>query len=661
MSKDLSLKGVPFISLDVNYDSLKTYLEEVHETINAQNDKIQKLEQQMKQKIPIDQIQHLLRQVTKCTDLYDEKMAKEMKDQVNEALFYTGAGIIDKELSQLCEKINLLSMGTTQAFKQVQTYNSRIEKLEQKIDSKLDSKNYKEKQKQFKEKLIAKIDDISKTVNEDTKVIEQRVQVHITNFEELVQDIERRTIWKIQDCQDLLTKRINEEYVQETVQAMQQKIMKELQNLNGGSGERNDKFQERLNQKIDEFINSNAEKQKLVKSSLKELETQIKQSYVTQEKLNEYQKLNNDRISEMRVRMKTLEGQFNIQATLEDHKSKFIQIDHRFEEFNILKSKIKETQNQTDEIQDYSVLLKKMDPHKICQLESDLKRAEEEIAKLIEAYDYMTQEVKHKFDGLDLITQVNQAHLGQTDIIGASATTQLNMGKAEIQKMIDQSVPKGILDEDKYKKLQKDLNEIHYKVETANEIEKRVMRVFREADLNGLVKQVKLKLNSEEYRKELALIDSRLNQLSEQQTFLRRDCDNLSLFVKKQMNSTNNMTINNFMPSEGFQTPSQGNQNQNNSLLSTKKLIPVKCLSCGQNKGNNHVHNHERYSSIGKNINESLDYCFTSPDDTRVLNLSSTNGTTFLQTPNKKFQYMNRRTVASPMDIRNRPISAAKK
>ncbi|KAL4460850.1 hypothetical protein ABPG74_016322 [Tetrahymena malaccensis] len=661
MSKELSLKGVPFISLDVNYDSLKTYLEEVHETINAQNDKIEKLEQQMKQKIAIDQIQHLLRQVTKCTDLYDEKMAKEMKDQVNEALFYTGAGVIDKELSKLCEKINLLSMGTTQAYKQVQTYNSRIEKLEQKIDSKLDSKNYKEKQKQFKEKLIAKIEDFSKTVNEDTKAIEQRVQVHITNFEEQVQDVERRTIWKIQDCQDLLTKRINEEYVQETVQAMQQKIMKELQNLNGGSGERNDKFQERLNQKIDEFINSNAEKQKSVKSSLKELETQIKQSYVTQEKLNEYQKLNNDRISEMRVRMKTLEGQFNIQATLEDHKSKFIQIEHRFEEFNILKSKIKETQNQTDEIQDYSVLIKKMDPHKICQLESDLKRAEEEIAKLIEAYDYMTQEVKRKFDGIDLITQVNQAHLGQADIIGASATTQLNIGKAEIQKMIEQSAPKGILDEEKYKKLQKDLNEIHYKVETANEIEKRVMRVFREADLNGLVKQVKLKLNSEEYRKELALIDSRLNQLSEQQSFLRRDCDNLSLFVKKQMNSTNNMTVNNFMSSEGFQTPSQGNQNQNNSLLSTKKLIPVKCLSCGQNKGNNHVHNHERYSSIGKNINESLDYCFTSPDDTRVLNLSSTNGTTFLQTPNKKFQYMNRRTVASPMDIRNRPISAAKK
>ncbi|EAS01275.2 hypothetical protein TTHERM_00148850 (macronuclear) [Tetrahymena thermophila SB210] len=652
MSKELSLKGVPFISLDVNYDSLKSYLEEVHETINAQNDKIEKLEQQMKQKIAIDQIQHLLRQVTKCTDLYDEKMAKEMKDQVNEALFYTGAGIIDKELSKLCEKINLLSMGTTQAFKQVQTYNSRIEKLEQKIDSKLDSKNYKEKQKQFKEKLIAKIDDFSKVVNEDTKAIEQRVQVHITNFEELVQDVERRTIWKIQDCQDLLTKRINEEYVQETVQAMQQKIMKEFQNLNGGSGERNDKFQERLNQKVDEFINSNAEKQKLVKASLKELETQIKQTYVTQEKLNEYQKINNDRISEMRVRMKTLEGQFNIQATLEDHKSKFVQIEHRFEEFNILKSKIKETQNQTDEIQDYSSLLKKMDPHKICQLESDLKRAEEEIAKLIEAYDYMTQEVKRKFDGIDLITQVNQAHLGHSDIIGASATTQLNIGKAEIQKMIDQSVPKGILDEEKYKKLQKDLNEIHYKVETANEIEKRVMRVFRDADLNGLVKQVKLKLNSEEYRKELALIDSRLNQLSEQQSFLRRDCDNLSLFVKKQMNSTNNMAINNFMSSEGMLTPSQGNQNQNNSLLSTKKLIPVKCLSCGQNKGNNHVHNHERYSSIGKNINESLDYCFTSPDDNRVLNLSSTNGTTFLQTPNKKFQY-SKYYFPSSFDLKN--------
>ena len=44
----------------------------------------------------------------------------------------------------------------------------------------------------------------------------------------MVNDVERRTIWKIQDCQDLLSKRINEDFVNEAIRISRENILKEV-------------------------------------------------------------------------------------------------------------------------------------------------------------------------------------------------------------------------------------------------------------------------------------------------------------------------------------------------------------------------------------------------------------------------------------------------
>lgn len=70
-------------------------------------------------------------------------------------------------------------------------------------------------------------------------------------------------------------------------------------------------------------------------------------------------------------------------------------------------------------------------------------------------------------------------------------------------------MPKQLIDEEKFKKIQKDLTEIHYKIENASEIERRVTRIFKEVDINGMVKQIKQKANNEETKKEMMVLDSK--------------------------------------------------------------------------------------------------------------------------------------------------------
>lgn len=47
-------------------------------------------------------------------------------------------------------------------------------------------------------------------------------------------------------------------------------------------------------------------------------------------------------------------------------------------------------------------------------------------------------------------------------------------------------------------------------MESANEIERRVTRIFRDLDINGLIKQVKIKANEEDMKRELFTLETRL-------------------------------------------------------------------------------------------------------------------------------------------------------
>lgn len=102
--------------------------------------------------------------------------------------------------------------------------------------------------------------------------------------------------------------------------------------------------------------------------------------------------------------------------------------------------------------------------------------------------------------------------------------------------------------------------------EAMMELEKRVSRILKELDINNLLKQVKQKTNQDDFIKENAILENKLSQLSDQLNFLKKDIDHLNINFKK--NITNNIQVNT-------------NLDAFNTILSTKKIIPIQCLSCG--------------------------------------------------------------------------------
>lgn len=95
---------------------------------------------------------------------------------------------------------------------QLQT-EDRITQLELEIKQKIDNKEFKKKWGKMKIQREKMIDQLGVELREEMKDKEDRLRGEIIGFEEIVKDVERKTLWKIHDCNDLLLKRVNEEYV----------------------------------------------------------------------------------------------------------------------------------------------------------------------------------------------------------------------------------------------------------------------------------------------------------------------------------------------------------------------------------------------------------------------------------------------------------------
>ena len=57
---------------------------------------------------------------------------------------------------------------------------------------------------------------------------EHRLLAKIAHFENRVNEVEKNTLWKIRDCEELLKMRVNEEYVIDAVKELEEKLLREV-------------------------------------------------------------------------------------------------------------------------------------------------------------------------------------------------------------------------------------------------------------------------------------------------------------------------------------------------------------------------------------------------------------------------------------------------
>ena len=68
----------------------------------------------------------------------------------------------------------------------------------------------------------------TKTLNEKMLNIENKLQGKIDLLEEKLLEVEKHTLWRIKDCEDLLKSRINDTYVDDSIRKLEEKLRIEV-------------------------------------------------------------------------------------------------------------------------------------------------------------------------------------------------------------------------------------------------------------------------------------------------------------------------------------------------------------------------------------------------------------------------------------------------
>jgi hypothetical protein len=68
----------------------------------------------------------------------------------------------------------------------------------------------------------------SKVLNERISEIENKLLGKIDLMEEKLVEVEKQTLWRIKDCEDLLKSRVNDIYVDDAVRKLEEKLKNEV-------------------------------------------------------------------------------------------------------------------------------------------------------------------------------------------------------------------------------------------------------------------------------------------------------------------------------------------------------------------------------------------------------------------------------------------------
>lgn len=210
--------------------------------------------------------------LTETINLYDNDLIKILTPQLGKPKNEKTGNEIDDSVNRLCNKINILGHSSTFLYKRLSVVEDKVKTLDTRTLEKLNISDYKIKNKKFKGKMLSDFEELKKSEDKRIFEMDKKFGTQIAQFEELVREVEKKTVWRIQDCEELLRKRINDEYVDFTVRNSEDKLMKLINNISGGDMEQFEIMKADLERKIKLLDETLSEKLKNTKKQMKDIE-----------------------------------------------------------------------------------------------------------------------------------------------------------------------------------------------------------------------------------------------------------------------------------------------------------------------------------------------------------------------------------------------------
>lgn len=197
--------------------------------INTQAKSITVLEEKLLTKANDHQISDSYSRISDSFNFTDPDLSKLMLAQQKEKPLPELTGdLIQDNSNRICNKVGALSLVIETIYKKNKDWETKLNKVENECAKKMSKEEVKEKLGKTKRKINTNLEDFKNKLNKKVDDIDKKIGVNMSQLEILVKDVEKKTIWKIQDCEALLQKRINNEYVDSSCKNLEDRLRKEV-------------------------------------------------------------------------------------------------------------------------------------------------------------------------------------------------------------------------------------------------------------------------------------------------------------------------------------------------------------------------------------------------------------------------------------------------
>lgn len=171
-------------------------------------------------------------------------------------------------ISNAIQKLGLVSEKVNELMKFKFQTTENIQDIHSKLKTKAEIKYVKVKSKKLKGVLREEIKTRSEMILNHVKEEDEILNGRINELYRMMTDLEQKTLWKLKDCEDLLKVRVNEKYVMDAINGLEDKLRKNLEDMNRGSLAKLERTIKELEKNLEKVQNDTNNKIKVTKDDI---------------------------------------------------------------------------------------------------------------------------------------------------------------------------------------------------------------------------------------------------------------------------------------------------------------------------------------------------------------------------------------------------------
>ncbi|OMJ82123.1 hypothetical protein SteCoe_17289 [Stentor coeruleus] len=258
------LPSAPLVTFDLNLSNLQDYLNKVSSLINRHTLYIQNLTEEINTKV--SQLDGF--EILEGIALSIPNEIGGRKPRNND--WKDGISASTSGIQGMCDEITKLESHKKKTQK-------KLKELKNTLSSKISTEKFESEKKILEDKIQDKIskDEFLKKISSFenmVKQVEESFHEKAAEMDKKVSELEVNTLWKIRDCENLLKTRVNEKFVWDAINTLEQKIKKEQENLESGRMKKHQNLFEILEKELKQLEGEMLNRTQQAKKSIEDIE-----------------------------------------------------------------------------------------------------------------------------------------------------------------------------------------------------------------------------------------------------------------------------------------------------------------------------------------------------------------------------------------------------